>query len=231
MRVNRGGARGLAVGALLLLAFIFGAALPATADLSQSTLTFSPNGAFIVAASQSTPYVHAYPWSGSGFGTKVANPATLMTSSGYGLAFSPDGSAVVVGSLSSPFVHAYAWSSGFGAKKANPATLPTGYVWDAAFSPDGAFLAIGRKDSPSVSVYAWTGGTFGSLVANPTVLPDGDEGAGVAFNPDGSALVVTSRDSPYAHAYTWSGSFGSKFIAPAGLPAGISRAVAFSPLL
>lgn len=42
MRADRGGARGLAVGPLLLLALTLGGPLPATADLSQSTLTLSP---------------------------------------------------------------------------------------------------------------------------------------------------------------------------------------------
>ena len=36
----------------------------------------------------SSPYISVYPWS-SGFGTKYANPSTLPTGNGRGVAFSP----------------------------------------------------------------------------------------------------------------------------------------------
>ena len=43
---------------------------------------------FIAVAHDTSPYVTAYPWSASGFGTKFANPSTLPPSVGYGVAFS-----------------------------------------------------------------------------------------------------------------------------------------------
>jgi hypothetical protein len=42
---------------------------------------------FIAVAHDTTPFVSAYPWSGSGFGTKFSDPATLPTGSGNGVAF------------------------------------------------------------------------------------------------------------------------------------------------
>ena len=42
----------------------------------------------IAIAHTTTPYISVYPWS-SGFGTKYANPATLPTGTGNGVAFSP----------------------------------------------------------------------------------------------------------------------------------------------
>lgn len=76
----------------------------------------------------------AYPWSSSGFGTKYANPTTLPTGTGFGVAFSPDGSAIAIAHTASPFVSAYPWSgSGFGTKYANPTTLPTGAGYGVAF--------------------------------------------------------------------------------------------------
>jgi hypothetical protein len=81
-----------------------------------------------------TPFITAYPWSGSGFGTKFANPATLPASFGMDTAFSPSGDAIAVAHHGSPFVTAYPWSgSGFGTKFANPATLPTGNGSGVAF--------------------------------------------------------------------------------------------------
>lgn len=77
--------------------------------------------------SVSSPYVHAYPWSASGFGTKFTDPATLPVGDGDDVKFSIDGSEVMVTHNSSPYITAYAWSSGgFGAKFSNPGTLPGG---------------------------------------------------------------------------------------------------------
>jgi hypothetical protein len=38
-----------------------------------------------------TPFITAYPWSGSGFGTKYANPSTLPTGLVWGVAWSTVG--------------------------------------------------------------------------------------------------------------------------------------------
>ena len=89
---------------------------------------------YVAVAHTSSPFITAYPWSSSGFGTKYANPATLPASTGNGLAFSPDGSAIAVAHGVTPFISAYPWSSsGFGTKYANPATLPASSGIGVAF--------------------------------------------------------------------------------------------------
>jgi hypothetical protein len=56
--------------------------------LSAGTWPIAGNrGQFIAIAHLTTPYVSAYPWSGSGFGTKFSNPATLPPGQGNGVAF------------------------------------------------------------------------------------------------------------------------------------------------
>ena len=90
---------------------------------------------YIAVSSTGTPFVSAYPWSGSGFGTKFADPATLPTGFGRGVAFNPTGNAIAVAHDTSPFVSSYPWSgSGFGTKFADPATLPTGTGLGVAFT-------------------------------------------------------------------------------------------------
>ena len=42
---------------------------------------------FIAVAHSTSPFITAYPWSSSGFGTKFTNPTTLPASNGYGVAF------------------------------------------------------------------------------------------------------------------------------------------------
>ena len=84
-------------------------------------------GNYLAVARTISPYISVYPWSGSGFGTKFSNPATLPASTGYGVAFSPAGDTIAVAHDTTPFISVYPWSgSGFGTKFSNPATLPTG---------------------------------------------------------------------------------------------------------
>ena len=56
---------------------------------TQSTWSVTTRAAveYLAVAHLTTPYITAYPWSGSGFGTKFANPATLPTGDGQGVAF------------------------------------------------------------------------------------------------------------------------------------------------
>jgi WD40 repeat protein len=192
--------------------------------------TGSPYTQSIAVAHDTSPFVTAYPWSGSGFGTKFANPATLPTGAGYGVAFSPSGNAIAVAHNTSPFVTAYPWSgSGFGVKYANPATLPTNFSNSVAFSPSGNAIAVAHDTTPFVTAYPWSGGGFGVKYANPATLPTGNA-YGVAFSPSGNAIAVAHNTSPFVTAYPWSGSgFGTKFADPATLPTGGGTVVAFSP--
>ena len=98
----------------------------------------------VVVAHGTTPFVTAYPWtSGTGFGTKYSNPATLPTGDGYGVAF--QGSAdVAISHAATPYVTAYPWTSGtgFGTKYTDPATLPPNTGLGVAFTI--AMAAAGR---------------------------------------------------------------------------------------
>ena len=140
---------------------------------------------FIAVAHNSTPRITAYPWSGSGFGTKFANPGTLPPNvpgrPAWGVAFSPSGDAIAVAHDLSPFITAYPWSgSGFGTKFANPGTLPTGDGFGVAFSPSGDAIAVADEVSPYITAYPWSGSGFGTKFADPGTLPTGS-GLGVAF--------------------------------------------------
>jgi hypothetical protein len=71
-----------------------------------------------------SPYIDAYPWTGSGFGTKYADPSSLPGSAVVGVAFSPDSKYLAFAETSSPFIGAYEWDGGFGTRFSDPATLP-----------------------------------------------------------------------------------------------------------
>jgi len=94
----------------------------------------TPTAKYIAVAHDNSPYISAYPWSSSGFGTKYSDPGTLPTNTGRGVAFSPDGSAIAIAHDLTPYVTAYPWSSsGFGTKYSDPVTLPTNTGRGVAF--------------------------------------------------------------------------------------------------
>lgn len=180
----------------------------------------------IALANDASPYVIAYPWSNSGFGTKFANPATLPANSLYSVAFTAAGNAIA---LSGFQLDAYGWSSaGFGTKFANPATLPI-FGYGIAFTPAGNAIAVADNQSPFIVAYPWSGSGFGTKFTNPATLPAGG-GRSVAFSPASDAIAVAHATSPYISVYPWSVSgFGTKFADPATLPTGTGNGVAFSP--
>ena len=136
---------------------------------------------FIAVAHTSSPYVTAYPWSASGFGTKFTNPGTLPVGGGLGVAFSPLGTEIAVAHDTSPYVTAYPWSAaGFGTKFTNPGTLPVGIGRSVAFGPSGTEIAVAHTSSPYVTAYPWSASGFGTKFTNPGTLPAGI-GRSVAF--------------------------------------------------
>jgi WD40 repeat protein len=136
------------------------------------SVAFSAAGDAVAIAHSITPFVTVYPWSGSGFGTKFANPATLPVSTGFGVVFSPAGDAIAVLNGGSPAITVYAWSgAGFGSKYTNPGTLPTG-SYAATFTPNGDTIAVADVGSPFIRAYPWSSATgFGTVYADPSTLP------------------------------------------------------------
>lgn len=110
--------------------------LPATAGYSVS---FNSAGNNLLVSCYAAPRIVAYPWSGSGFGTKYSDPSTAMPASFvFASGFNNAGTTVAAGSALSPFIITYSFTSGsgFGAKYADPSILPTGTVRSISFSPN-----------------------------------------------------------------------------------------------
>lgn len=108
---------------------------------SGTGVAFTRAGTTIAVASQTTsPYVAAYAWSSSGFGTKYADPGTAIGGSpavntGNKLAFAVDDSAIAIVHNTSPYISAYPWdtTNGFGTKYSDPGTAIAGTGNGVAF--------------------------------------------------------------------------------------------------
>jgi WD40 repeat protein len=128
-------------------------------------VAFSADGAKLVFAHDSTPYVTMYDtttWAMSALPT-----ATLPASNGLGVAYSPDGSLLAVLLFSTPYLRIYDTTTWV------PKTLSANPVQrgnDVAFSPDGADLVMthGLGGTISMTAYTTATGTRSTLPAGVT---------------------------------------------------------------
>lgn len=157
----------------------------------------------------------------------IANPESLPTGAGTGVAFSLDGIYMVITHSVSPYISIYKRTGDTYTKLPNPAALPTGNANRASFSPDSVYLAVAHQTSPFITIYKRSGDTFAKL-SDPAVLPT-NTSFGVAFSADGTYLTVSIFTSPYVYFYKRSGDTFTKLADPAILPTAGGRGIAFSP--
>lgn len=196
-------------------------------------MAFHPQGNAIAVANGGSPYVVAYPWSDSGFGTKYSDPSSPLERVRQ-VDFSPDGDAIAISDYyTNNMISVYAWSgSGFGTRYTSPtkiAAFSTGY--SVKFSRTAEHILLGIQDSPYILAYPWNVSTgFGTRLSNPASLPAG-EVKGIYFTTANDAVAVAwDGSSPRVRVYAWSGSgFGTAFSNPATVPTGNGLSVVFSP--
>ncbi len=162
--------------------------------------------------------------------TKLANPATLPTGNGNGVAYSQSGDLLAVAHDTTPFVTVYSVVGAVYTKLTNPASLPAGNANSVSFSNDGSYLGVAHATTPFVSIYRR--GPANTLVKlqNPATLPTGT-GYGVTFSKNGKYMVVAHATTPFITIYKRSGVHGevfTKLANPATLPTGQANAVRFS---
>jgi DNA-binding beta-propeller fold protein YncE len=126
--------------------------------------------------------------------TKIANPSTLPTGTGWGCAFDPTGTYLAVAHEFSPYITIYKRNGDTFTKLANPSTRPPDTAYGCAFDPTGTYLAVAHANSPYITIYKRDGDTFTNL-ANPITLPTGT-GFGCAFDPTETYLAVAHSTSP-----------------------------------
>ena len=184
----------------------------------------------IAVSHDTSPFISAYRFTSSGFGTKFADPTTLPTGAGNGVAFTSADDVIAVAHTTTPYISAYSFSGdGFGTKFYDPATLPAGNGDSVAFTSASDAIALAHAATPFISAYPWSSTGFGTKFTDPATLP-ASLGNGIAFNPAGTALAIAHNTTPFISVYPWSGSgFGTKFANPATLPTGTGEGVTFNP--
>jgi WD40 repeat protein len=173
-------------------------------------IRWSPNGKYLAAAVGITaPYFIWYEKSGTGTATtltRLADPTTQPTSTGYSCDWNPNGKYVTFGSLGIPRLATYEVTGTTLTKLPDPASLPSaGAFENVRYSFDGNYLAGAQTASPFLHVYQVSnGGDTFTLLDSPASIPSG--GRNIGWSPDGQFLAIDGDTGPLLDIYQTSAS-------------------------
>jgi hypothetical protein len=198
------------------------ATLPAGGTQTNNSITSTTAGDAVLLAHSVSPFVTAYPWSASGFGTKFANPGTAVLNTGAGCSFKPDGTAVVIGNrTTTAYVQAYAWSgSGFGSRFTQPATTTS----NSTYNVDFANNAVARSNSGSSNAegFVWSSGWSTRYTASVSL--SSAEGIRWSTTTATDMAVCPTSGNNLIYPFTTGSGFGSVYSQPASAPGGAQNA-------
>lgn len=155
---------------------------PSGSPLGSTSMSLSPDGAYLAVAHTISPYFTVYRTSDW---VNLANPATLPPNSATGCAWHPSGNYLVVSHNNTPFVTLYSFASEVLTKITNPAVLPPGVCNGCAWNENGSLLALTSATSPYWALYSFSGGTL----TNISVAGKALAGAGYGLDWYGTETV------------------------------------------
>jgi len=202
-------------------------------------VSFVRDNSVFSAAFSAAPYFNVWQWSGLGFGTQYANPASTLNPASAGppgVTWTNNVDAMLsLNSLAPLYPQAWAWSqaSGFGTKYSNGSFFSaSGGASGLTLNGDNTQVAFSHSASPNISLYPWSSTTgFGTKYANPSALPPGPSNfASITFNLTTNDVAIGSVASPFIAAYpVTSAGFGAKYSNPSTFIGGTVYAVRFAP--
>lgn len=190
-----------------------------------SRACISPDASYVFQAEEASPFLAAYGWTSSGFGSKFSDPTAATERSSCDPAVISDSSVVIVGQAATPYVKAYAFSaSGWGSAFSEPttkySTAGVGSPAQVEFDSTDGYVAIahtGASNEFNLAIYQWSGG-WGTLLSDPVTTTNGSY-AGIAWIGNSYIVATSGANSPYVHLYQWTGSnWGIRYAQPITLP-------------
>lgn len=213
------------------------ASLPSASVGSNATtkgLVFSPKGDYLIVgiANTTDPRYALYPFSSSGFGTRIATQSLGVADRAY--AWRPDQSGIALTLRSGALMSMRSFTTDIGAAyTSQPAPLNGSQDGrSVAVHPANNAVAATWATSPYVGAAVLTSNGYGAAYSAPAT------GVGatswpwdVEFSPSGNSIVITTDASPWVAGYAWtSGSgFGSKFSNPSSALSRSPLALSFHP--
>lgn len=168
-----------------------------------------------------TPYLHGFPLTGSGFGTKFSDPIGAESSTDVAI----NSSENVVCLASNYKLIAYPFSSsGFGTKYSF--TQETNAITKIKFSKNDNFIFGLYGIYMNAYSFDYSSG-FGTKYTSPSLS---STSSNLDVSPDGNFIAVGIASSPYVKVFPWSDSthFGTIISNPTTLPDNAVKSVKFS---
>lgn len=116
-------------------------------------LAMTPDGKFVAAAYEATPFVFLYSSDGAGTYTKLTAVDVIPPGNGTSCRWSPDGRYLTVGHALTPFFSVYKRRGNLLFKVPDLSSLPPSTVNAVAWSPGGTHLALPHSSSPYLALY------------------------------------------------------------------------------
>jgi len=202
-------------------------------------VSFVPDNSNISIGTSNSPWLSVWEWSSLGFGTKYANPATLLTPNSNGPAgytWTTSVDAVLTANYDQPQSYPQAWrwtaGSGFGTKYSNGTNF--GYAQGVSINGDSTLVAFnGISGPPFVHLYPWSSTTgFGTKYSTPVFSPQpiASGWQQLSFNKVTNDLALGRGGSPYVFACSVSSAgFGTQYSSPATVLTSGTNGLLFSP--
>ena len=109
-------------------------AAPATQVVGSGVCKVNTAGNVVFFTNNTSPFLHAWSFNGSTFGTKFANPPSLPTAGAYQIFVHPNDKAVCFVILGVLWIYAWDNTTGFGARFTNPPEINVGRTYAAFFN-------------------------------------------------------------------------------------------------
>lgn len=201
-------------------------------------ISFVPDNSNISIATSNSPWLSMWQWSSLGFGTKYANPASLLNPNSNGpagYAWTTSVDAVLTANFDYPQSYPQAWrwttSGGFGTKYSNATNF--GYAQGVSINGDSTLVAFNGVSGPSyVHLYPWSSTTgFGTKYSTPVFSPQplASGWQKISFNKITNDLAIAATSSNVWACSVSSAGFGTVYAAPATIPSSQSNGLLFSP--
>jgi hypothetical protein len=196
-----------------------------TGYTGDNSCSFSPSGELFLAGDL-YPFISAFSFNASGWGTRYSDPAILPTGSVLSINANVSGNSICYSGTTASnnkFV-AFNWSSatGWGTRYFTAPTANNGR--DAVFDESGTGAVFGGATTPFISGFPWSNSTgFGTQYSNPTIAL---AATGLSVSVRDNTAFAAHSNGVFLSAYPWSTSgFGVRYAGP-GSPIGNAAKVA-----
>lgn len=157
-------------------------------------ICWSPDGAFISFALEGTPYLAIYPWSTSGFGTRLANAASLPAGATYAIDWDSTSRYIAIAHSNAPRLTVYDMDTGAPVKESAPNTPIASGDGTTVLWYKGLYIALGNTSALKLACYDFTSESVPTRLTDPAAQPSGTV-ASLNLHPSGDMFSLIDSNA------------------------------------